>query len=135
MANVEFLDLSPEIKEDLRGVSFFPWPRGVKDPRDLLRTFHLVSINPGQTRGQHLHPGFEEWLYLFHQPGVFIWEAAPGVVTERLITGDRTLIRIPPGIAHALKNPGPEVLYLLAWRQAAGPGPIAPETVPHPLEG
>jgi len=48
MANVEFLDLSPEIKEDLRGASFFPWPRGVKDPRDLLRTFHLFPSIRGR---------------------------------------------------------------------------------------
>jgi hypothetical protein len=51
------------------------------------------------------------------------------------ITGDRTLVHIPPGLAHAVTNPGPERLYLLAWRQASGPGPPAPDTVPHPLGG
>ena len=134
MADVEFIDLSGEIKADARGMSFFPWPPGrLREPGDLLRTFHLVSINPGQTRGNHLHPGYEEWLYVFHHPGVFIWEAAPGEVRERLITGGRTLIRIPAGIAHALRNPGPGVLYLVAWRQGAEAATAQPETVPRHL--
>ena len=133
MATVEFIDLTGEIQEGAQGTSFFPWQRGLQQSMDLPRTFHLVSINPGATRGNHLHPGFTEWLYVFHHPGVLIWEEASGEVKERLVAGDRTLIRIPPGIAHALRNPGPEVLYLLAWRQAVGHGPAEPETVPKPL--
>jgi oxalate decarboxylase/phosphoglucose isomerase-like protein (cupin superfamily) len=134
MAAVEFIDLAPAIKEDAGGLSYFPWTGPIKAPADLLRTFHLISIPPGQIRGNHLHPGFEEWLYPFHGPGVLIWEAAPGEVRERLISGGRTLIRIPPGLPHALRNPGPEVLYLIAWRQASGAA-TAPETVPYPLGG
>ncbi|MFH1596263.1 MAG: cupin domain-containing protein [Pseudomonadota bacterium] len=132
MATVEFIDLRGEIKEDARGISFFPWQGRLQEPGEVLRTFHLTSINPGQTRGNHLHPGFTEWLYVFHHPGVLIWEAA-GKVEERLLAGGRTLVRIPPGIAHALKNPGPEILYLLAWREPTGAGATEPETVPRAL--
>jgi oxalate decarboxylase/phosphoglucose isomerase-like protein (cupin superfamily) len=134
MPEVQFIDLSGEIKAGPRGTSFFPWQDRLQEPGDLLRTFHLVSIHSGQTRGQHLHPGHEEWLYPFHGVGVFIWEAAPGQVRQQVIQGGRTLIRVPPGCAHAVTNPGPEILYLLAWRQAAGPGPADPETVPRPLD-
>jgi uncharacterized RmlC-like cupin family protein len=132
MAAVEFIDLAPAVQEDTRGLSYFPWPDPIKAPEVLLRTFHLISIQPGQIRGNHLHPGFEEWLYPFHGPGVLVWEEAPGAVRERLISGGRTLIRIAPGLPHALRNPGPEILYLIAWRQAAGAAP-GPETVPYPL--
>ena len=104
-------------------------------PGELPSTFHLVSIGPGQSRGHHLHPGQAEYLYPFHGRAVFTWEAAPGQVRERVISGDRTLIHIPPGLAHAVTNPGPELLYLMAWREVAGPGPGEPETVPHPLGG
>jgi len=133
MAEVQFIDLSGDIKADARGMSFFPWQGRGREPGDLLRTFHLVSIHPGVSRGNHLHPGFEEWLYPFHGTGVFTWEPAPGEIRERVITGDRTIILIPPGVAHAVTNPGPEILYLLAWRQPAGVGPADPETVPHAL--
>jgi uncharacterized RmlC-like cupin family protein len=133
MTEIQFIDLSGEIHADARGMSFFPWQGRLQEPQFLLATFHLVSIRPGHTRGNHLHPGHAEWLYPFHGAGVIRWEAAAGQLREWLITGDRTLIHIPPGLAHALTNPGPEILYLLAWRELAGDGPTEPETVPHPL--
>ena len=135
MAEVQFIDLSGEITADARGLSFFPWQGRTRDPQGLLDTFHLISVLPGQSRGHHLHPGHGEWLYPFHGQAVFTWETAPGQVRERVINGDRTLVHIPPGLAHAVTNPGPEILYLLAWRQASGPGPTEPETVPYPLGG
>lgn len=133
MATVEFLELTGEIKEDPRGLSFFPFRGRVREPQDFLQSFHLVSIRPGQTRGDHLHPGHQEWLYPFHGTGVLLWEPTPGELKERVISGDRTLIGIPPGVAHAVKNPGPEMLYLLAWREAVSPETTGPETLPRPL--
>lgn len=133
MPAVEFIDLAGEIKEDPRGFSFFPWRGRRRKPEDLLRTFHLLSIRPGQSRGNHLHPGHSEWLYTFHGAGVLIWEEQPGQLRQREVTGNQTLIRIIPGVAHALRNPGPEMLYLLAWREVAAPGAGAPVTVPRPL--
>jgi len=133
MADVEFLDISGEIHEDPRGFVFFPWQDRVQEPRDLPPTFHLVSIAPGQLRGNHLHPGHREYLFTFQGVGEFLWEPRPGEIKERLLTGNRTLVLIPPGIPHALRNPGPETLYLLAWRERVGAGPGKPETEPHPL--
>jgi hypothetical protein len=133
MAEVQFIDLSGQIKADARGLSFFPWQGRFPAAEDLFPTFHLISILPGQSRGHHLHPGHSEWLYPFHGRAVFTWEAAPGQVRQRVISGDHTLIHIPPGLAHAVANPGPEILYLMAWREAVGPGPAGPDTIPHPL--
>ena len=132
MTNVEFIDISKEMHGDIRGFGFFPWQGGVADPREVLRTCHLCSIRPGQTRGNHYHPGHVEWLFTFHGIGVLVWEAA-GEIRERQVSGDHTLIRIPPGINHALTNPGPEILYLLAWREVSGGGPTEPESVRRPL--
>jgi oxalate decarboxylase/phosphoglucose isomerase-like protein (cupin superfamily) len=128
MADVEFSAVSGKLPRDERGFAFFPWPGEVRDPGEILPTCHLVSIQPGHTRGNHYHPGHEEWLFAFHGDGIITWEAA-GEIREQRVSGEGTLIRIPPGIAHAVTNPGPEVLYLLAWRQAAGEGPGEPETV------
>jgi len=134
MTAVQFIDLSGEIHADDRGMSFFPWQGRLQAPEGLNRTFHLVSIRPGHSRGNHLHPGHAEWLYPFHGNGILIWEEAPGEVQEKLISGDCTLVYIPLGIPHALKNPGPEVLYLLAWREGVGEaGTTEPETLPHHL--
>lgn len=133
MSEVEFLDISGEIHEDPRGFVFFPWQEGVQKPQDLLRTFHLIAIVPSQVRGNHLHPGHREYLYTFHGAGVLLWEDPPGEVQERPLTGRHTLVRIPPGIAHALRNPGPEILYLLAWRESMEDSPGEPETLRRPL--
>ncbi|MCX5889929.1 MAG: cupin domain-containing protein [Deltaproteobacteria bacterium] len=132
MADVEFIDLSEEIHRDERGFSLFPWQGRVREAGEVVRTGHLVSVQPGHSRGHHYHPGQEEWLFTFHGVGLLTWEVA-GQIQERMISGGGTMIRISPGVAHALTNPGPEILYLLAWRQPAGTGPTEPETVPRPL--
>ena len=134
MAEIQFIDLSGEIKADPRGMSFFPWQGRLQAPGELPSTFHLISIRPGQSRGHHLHPGHAEYLYPFHGRAVFTWEAAPGQVRERVISGDRTLIHIPPGLAHAVTNPGPETPLPPGLAGGSGPGPGEPETIPHPLE-
>ncbi|MBM4285122.1 MAG: cupin domain-containing protein [Deltaproteobacteria bacterium] len=129
MAQVQFIDLEREMRADAQGFSIFPLSGRVRQPAALAQSFHLVSILPGQSRGHHLHPVHEEWLYPFHGAGVFLWEATAGRVQERAITGNRTMIQIPPGIAHAMKNPGPGVLYLMVWREPLGRPGGEPETV------
>ena len=131
MGQVQFIDLSDVIRTDPRGMAFFLFQHRQPPPSETLATFHLVSVAPGETRGQHYHPAHDEWLYLFAHPGVFIWQDRAGQVQERLIEGDHTMIRIHPGIAHAVSNPGPGRLYLLAWREPAADGIDAgqPETV------
>ncbi len=133
MVDPEFIEVSPEIARDARGFSFFPWRDRRLDPGELLRTGHLLSIAPGHSRGNHYHPGHEEWLFTFHGSGVLAWEAG-GELRKRTLSGNHILVRIPPGVPHALANPGPEILYLLAWRQPFGGGPMEPESVPKPLE-
>ena len=112
MAEVQFIDLSGEIKADDRGMSFFLGQGRLIAPDDLLSTFHLVSIRSGQTRGHHLHPGQAEWLYPFHGRAVFTWEAAPGQVRERALIWDRTLILNQPDLLfQSYKHPDRFQLY------------------------
>jgi mannose-6-phosphate isomerase-like protein (cupin superfamily) len=131
MESIQFIDLAKEIREDSRGFSFYPLKGRALAPERLPEDFHLVSIAPGQVRGNHLHPERWEWLYPFHGTGYFTWEPNPGDLHERVVSGRRLLIRIPPGVAHAMRNPGPEPLYLLAWRE--GKTESAEDTVPYVL--
>ncbi len=131
MESVQFFDISGEMQEDSRGFSFYPLKGRVQEPGKLPEAFHLVSIAPGQVRGNHFHPGRWEWLYPFHGTGFFMWEPHPGDLRERMVSGRRLIIRIPPGIAHAMRNPGPEPLYLLAWRE--GDTDPTQDTVPYLL--
>jgi oxalate decarboxylase/phosphoglucose isomerase-like protein (cupin superfamily) len=81
-------------------------------------------------RGNHFHPAYEEWLYLFHGQGIFRWETATGEVKERTISDGRTMIHIPLGVAHAVENPGPEILYLISWRERSGTSTAELESAP-----
>ncbi len=135
MAAVEFIDLQGEISEDSRGLSFYPFKGRVKRPELLVQNFHLVSIQPGQVRGNHVHPGHLEWLYPFHGEGDFIWEEPDGTRKTRRLAGGRVFLRILPGVPHALRNPGPDPVYLLAWREPAESPGDQPDTLPYLIIG
>jgi hypothetical protein len=55
MESIKFIDLTREIREDSRGFSFYPLKGRALEPGRLPEDFHLVSIAPGQVRGNHLH--------------------------------------------------------------------------------
>jgi len=133
MAVVDFIDLTEEIVEDPRGLSFYPFKNRVSRAEVLIPNFHLVSIRPGQVRGNHVHPGHAEWLYPFHGEGDFIWQTPEGVKETRRLDGGRVFIRIAPGVAHAMRTIGPEPIYLLAWREPLDEEQNQPETVPYPI--
>ncbi|MFP3866910.1 MAG: cupin domain-containing protein [Desulfobacteraceae bacterium] len=130
----QFLDLGDRIKQDERGLAFFPFQEGIAPPEGpiILKSFHLVSILPGQVRGNHQHPHKREWLYVFNGEGNFVWQDDQGQRHQRRLGGNQTMVIIPPGIPHALQNNGPRVLYLLAWRLPEREI-SEPDTVPSPI--
>jgi oxalate decarboxylase/phosphoglucose isomerase-like protein (cupin superfamily) len=134
-ADIQFLDLGDSLREDERGLVYFPFQNLPESlPReDMCRSCHLISIAPGKWRGQHQHPLKTEWLYVFHGQGQLFWRTKEGSLQQRLLDGNGTLVVIPPGMPHTLRNEGPEPLYLLAWRAARQPGTEEPDTLPEPL--
>ena len=131
---IQFIRLGARVRKDDRGMAFFPF-QGGETPglaEKLLESFHLVSIAPGQERGRHRHPNQTEWLYLFSGAGWFIWQDRDGHRREHRLEGDTTLVVIPPGLPHLLRNDGPGTIFLLAWRLAAPGAPEAPDSVPWP---
>ncbi len=132
MADVVFVDLQGEIREDARGFFAVPWRGRTGDAQGFLETLHLASIHPGQVRGNHAHPRHREGLYLFCGQGTFTWKEESGKLQEKEI-GGHTLVLIPPGVAHALKNSGKGLIYLVAWREGEGAQSPEPDTVPQTL--
>ena len=122
---IRFLTLSPEqsgFYEDQRGFGLFL----VQALADLdlevdPRSFHVVKTEPGRVRGNHLHPTKHEILFLFGGPNELIWQEPGGPVQRKMITDEKTLIVVPPGVAHAVVNPGPSVTYLAAWNSPGDP--------------
>jgi len=132
---IQFLDLGSSLRQDERGFVYFPFQHLPESLplEDLGASFHLISIAPGQVRGQHRHPQKTEWLYVFHGQGLLVWRDTDNLPHQRLLSDQRTLVIIPPGIPHALQNTGPAILYLLAWRGAPQSGGAEPDTVFDPL--
>lgn len=134
-ADIQFLPLGDAWRQDERGAVYFPW-QNLPDAfplADMCRNCHLISIVPGQIRGQHQHPDKTEWLLVFHGQGQLFWRSGDGELHQRLLSDNRTLVVIPPGMPHTLRNDGSTILYLLAWRAALKPGRDGADTVYEPL--
>ena len=76
---------------------------------------HLVSLEPGTIRGNHVHAKQSEWVVTFGGECTAAALDAEGRREERTFGPDElVLIEIPPGVPHAFKNTGRETGYLLA---------------------
>ena len=97
------------------GWSSYPFMFGFGGREVDIRGVHVVSIYPGQVRGNHYHEKTNEFLYIFAGNGEFIWEEDGGLKSH-IVHGTPTVITIPPGIKHAFRNLGEDIVYLLAVR-------------------
>jgi len=117
MQSVEFRILTEGFHEDPRtGWSAYPFILGGSGlPGTDVKGMHVVSIYPGQVRGNHYHAHTNEYLFIFTGRGMFYWEEE-GALKERELNGEPVLVVIPPGIRHAFRNTGDIPVYLLAVR-------------------
>lgn len=128
MTRVRIVSLDDHVYTDKRGWAFFPFTAET-DPRPAACdpvSLHVVQTEPGGVRGNHRHPHAAEWLHVFGGAARLYWEENGTIVEERLEAAGH-LVYIPAGVAHAVRNPGPGPLYLVAFRDQAGP---EPHTVP-----
>ena len=113
MPDVEIKRLKDGMYSDPKtGWSAYPFVYGFEAD---LRGVHVVSIYPGQTRGNHYHASTNELLFFISGKGVFLWEEE-GAVHEHMLNGTPTVIRIKAGVKHAFKNTGDSPVFLLAVR-------------------
>lgn len=98
--------------QDFRGGSgtiYITWlvenPPYDKSP---IRKIALVEIPPGSSIGFHIHDGTEEIYYILSGKGIY----TDGDRDVEISAG--TLTITPSGTGHAIKNPGPKTLKLLA---------------------
>jgi len=81
-----------------------------------VKNVHLVSIEPGTVRGNHVHDRQVESVMVFGGRCLVAAEDASGNREEMTVEPNQfILFGIPPGVAHAFKNIGKNVMYLLAF--------------------
>jgi oxalate decarboxylase/phosphoglucose isomerase-like protein (cupin superfamily) len=78
----------------------------------------IVTLNPGQGRRRHNHPGVEEVLYVLEGEGVQMVDLG-GEQRRAVCAG--TMIHIPPDIYHETINTGVSPMKLLAVYSPPGP--------------
>ncbi len=96
---------------------------------------YLTTANPGFVKGNHYHQRKTEWFTVVKGEGkLFLEDLESGEKEEILMNekGNFLVIEVPPQVAHAIKNTGKEVLYLLAYIDEPY-NPDDPDTFPYQL--
>jgi dTDP-4-dehydrorhamnose 3,5-epimerase-like enzyme len=122
MPSIEIINLSENFRLEVRGWSFAPFtdPERIRQIDIDWTSFHTVSMEPGTIRGNHVHPHISEWLLFCGGPILLAWQDPDSdTIRHTLIENHHTLVLIPPGIRHAIKNLGDGILYLVAFRSPA----------------
>ena len=91
---------------------------------------HIPSLNPGTVRGNHVHPEKEECIVIMGRKCRVVAEDQATKVREELYFQDQpdSVLVFPPNVAHAIKNEGNEILYLVCYNLREGGEEGMPET-------
>ncbi len=79
---------------------------------------YLTTANPGYIKGNHYHKRKTEWFCVIKGKGELILRDLKSKELKKILMDDEKnflLVKIPPNVAHAIRNIGSEVLYLLAY--------------------
>lgn len=81
------------------------------------QNIHLVSAEPGAVRGNHYHERQHEFLCIFGaRARVAVYDPRGERREEQELSGQEPMILdARPGLAHAVKNVGEGLLYLLCY--------------------
>ena len=115
------IELGRDVWGDARGWGMNPWrDSGLEATAG--HSCHVVSIEPGAVRGNHLHPDSDEWMVIFGAPCT-VAAGLPGDECHhfRYEGGEPAMLHVPAGEAHALRGEGPGTTFLVAFNDRAEP--------------
>lgn len=94
--------------------------RDIGSAAGLLRLgVNLVRVEPGhRTSYPHAHEATEEFFYVLEGEVECVVDGVP----HRMVAGDFAAFPSGTGIAHTVRNPGPEAALLLVGGEHSGPG-------------
>jgi dTDP-4-dehydrorhamnose 3,5-epimerase-like enzyme len=101
---------------DQRGASFSV-PLAQLELLGAPKDVHLASIGPGHVRGNHYHVERRELIVVLpHERWSLHWDVGEGtdVSTHTFFGQGAVAIAIPPSCAHAIRNDGSSLLWLIA---------------------
>lgn len=124
--SLERIELAEFSSRDERGSRVSPL-EAAGLPREELEHFHVVSLKPGATRGNHRHERGTEWLLILSGPARVTWcnTGQETVRNLRVEANQPALLRIPPGVAHSVFNSSNRELFLVAFSDASDQGTVS----------
>ncbi len=93
---------------------------------------YISWAEPGAVKANHYHEHTTEWFTLLRgRARLILLDPRTGERDEIALRADEpVVVMVPPGIAHALVNEGPEQAHLLAYADRPY-DPDAPDTIPY----
>ena len=93
---------------------------------------YVFTVTPGQTKGDHYHTRKTEWFCVLSGEGVLdLCERSTGTRESIPMSGEvPSVVRIPPGDAHAMRNVGQTELVVVAYITEPF-SPANPDTFPY----
>lgn len=81
-----------------------------------LGEIYVTSTRPGIVRAEHYHKNTTEWFCVIKGKAKLVLKDIESEEIKEIIMGDGRLVtvKIPYGIAHAVRNIGDESMYLVA---------------------
>lgn len=127
---------APGTGSDARGSSF-SIPPGQLEFLGGACDMHVASIRPGHVRGNHFHAERRELIVVVHEDRWSLhWDRGPDTeVRSQAFSGAGAVaITVPPRAAHAIRNDGEELLWLVATTDAVF-DPANPDSHPRRVVG
>jgi uncharacterized RmlC-like cupin family protein len=116
MAKIRRVAIGDKAWKDVRGWVLNPLPLAGLEGRPL-GNLHVVSMQPGAIRGNHVHGTAAEWLLFCGGPAVLLagTEGDLGAEQIPISGGEPELFEIPAGLPHAIVNRSEREIFLVVF--------------------
>jgi UDP-2-acetamido-2,6-beta-L-arabino-hexul-4-ose reductase len=128
--------INPEIKTDQRGwLAEILRIEQLFDGRREFGQFIVTTAHPGVTKGHHYHLRKHEWFCVIKGRGLLVFEDIDTGRREEMEIGESNFatVEIPLRTAHAIKNIGQEMMYLLTYTDEPFDSKD-PDTISHKID-
>lgn len=80
---------------------------------------HASTSHPNYVRGNHYHKRKYEWFCVIGGTGLLVLEDIETGERKEIIMGEKNMVtvRIPPGVAHGIKNVGDSIMFLIVYNE------------------
>ena len=96
---------------------------------------YITSAYPGVIKANHYHQHTNEWFCVIKGKGKLVLQDPTSRERKEVVMGMGSFltVKIPKGIAHAVKNIGEDIMYLVAIADVPY-NPQRPDTFPYDID-